>query len=98
MNSAKLNRQRVGYLFGILLPLLVLAVIFFTMYTGKSFWAFLQIMWIQGNLSQVLSLAVIPNLAIFFIFIWTKKLKTAQGVLGATFILAFLIIILRFAR
>jgi len=96
MHQEKLNSKLLGYIGGFLLPLLTLVVIFVTMYTGKSFFDFIEISWIQGNISRVLSLALLPNLGLFFIFIWTNKLKSAQGVLGTTIILAFAIIVLRF--
>jgi hypothetical protein len=45
----------------------------------------------------VLSFAAFVNLAVFFLFIWTDKEKSARGVLTATLIYAFVIIILKVA-
>ncbi len=97
MQRERLNKPLLGYIGGFLLPFFTLVIIYLTMYTGKSFVDFLEITWIQGNMSRVLSLSMLPNLGLFFVFIWTNKLKTAQGVLGSTIILAFIIIVLRFA-
>ena len=51
----------------------------------------------MGMLSKVVSLAVIPNLLLFFIFIWTNRNFAARGVIFATLILAFFMLILKIA-
>jgi len=45
---------------------------------------------------QILSIAAIPNLFVFFIFIKKKQDYKARGVLIATFLVAFLILISQF--
>jgi hypothetical protein len=45
----------------------------------------------------ILSFAAFVNLLVFFAFIWIKSDKSARGVLSATIIYAFLIIILKFS-
>ena len=45
---------------------------------------------------QVLSIAAIPNLLVFFIFIKKKQDYKARGVLIATFLVAFLILVSQF--
>lgn len=78
------------------MPVLTFVGIYLALYNGKNFFDFVEITWLQGNMSRVLSLSMLPNLGLFFAFIWTNKLKSAQGVLGVTIVLAFAIIILRF--
>lgn len=80
-----------------LLPLVVVVIEFFTLYPGVNFFAFFEIACIQGKLPSILSLALVPNMLLFFIFIWLNKLKSAQGVLGATIILSILVVIIKFA-
>lgn len=96
MNQGKFNKPIIGFIGGLLLPILTFVGIYLALYNGKSFVDFVEITWLQGNMSRVLSLSMLPNLGLFFAFIWTNKLKTAQGVLGITIVLAFAIIILRF--
>jgi len=96
MNQGKFNKPIIGFIGGLVVPIITLLVIYVTFYSGSSFFAFLEISWIQRNLSKILSLSMLPNLGLFFAFIWTNKLKSAQGVLGTTIVLAFIIIILRF--
>lgn len=47
-------------------------------------------------LSKVVSLSTIPNLLLFFLFIWTNRNFSARGVIFATLLLAFLMLILKF--
>ncbi len=48
-------------------------------------------------LSKTVSLATIPNLLLFFLFIWTNRNFSARGVIFATLLLAFVMLILKFA-
>ena len=48
-----------------------------------------------GILSAMISLCVFVNLLVFFLFIWTKADRSAKGVLLATFIYAFIVVILK---
>lgn len=48
-----------------------------------------------GTFLPILSLCVIPNLLTFFIFIWTKRDKSAKGVLMATFAFAIYVGIMK---
>jgi hypothetical protein len=51
----------------------------------------------ENNLyGKVLALAAIPNLIIFFIFIKKKQDNKAKGVLIATFLTAFVTLVLKF--
>ena len=51
----------------------------------------------EGNLyGKVLGLAAIPNLFVFFIFLKKKQELRARGVMLATFLIAFLILITQF--
>jgi hypothetical protein len=45
---------------------------------------------------KLLALAAISELLLFFVFIWTDKLKSARGVIGSAFILGIVIAILKF--
>ncbi|KAF5078486.1 hypothetical protein DSECCO2_140240 [anaerobic digester metagenome] len=92
----KFDSQKLGIGLGIIAPLLTFIGIFFFWYPGKSFTAFVETTWIQQTITKVLSLAVVPNLLIFFLFIWTNKLYSARGTLLSTVILSIAIIIIKF--
>jgi hypothetical protein len=85
-----------GIISGLLVPVIVLLVVFlykFKDYTLAEFFDFLKTMKV---LSKMVSLCIIPNLLIFFIYIWTDNDRSARGVLGATFFWALIVVILKF--
>jgi len=47
-------------------------------------------------LSKLVSLSAIPNLLLFFLFIWTNRNFAARGVIFSTLLLAFLMLLLKF--
>lgn len=98
MKQTKLNSIWIGLLIGFLTPIITLIIVYFTTfknkgYTPAEFWDFLILMGIFGKL---LSLCVVPNLAVFFVFIWRNLLLSARGVLAATLITAIIIIFYKF--
>ena len=85
-----------GLIPGIILPLTTLIIIWIVKYDG-GFFEFLTTFQHKGLLSKVVSLAAIPNLLLFFLFIWTDRTFSSRGVIFATLVLAFLMLVLKFA-
>ena len=48
--------------------------------------------------APIVSLAGIPNLVIFYLFINRDKYKTARGVILATFILVAVVVVIKFVK
>lgn len=85
-----------GLLPGILVPVVTFFVILATRYDrdfGRLIVEFQQ----MGILSKIVSLSVIPNLLLFFVFTWLNMNNSAKGVIFATFIVAFVMLILKFS-
>ncbi len=93
---AIINSTWVGLISGIFLPMVV--IIFFYFFQDQDFEIVQLFRFLveQEVFTKVLSLCIIPNLFIFFIFIWLNMLNAARGVLVSTFIYAFVIVILKF--
>jgi len=91
----KIDRQWIGLVLGIVVPSITFFGIYLFGYPGKNLISFYELITARGFFPQILSLAVIPNVAVFFIFIWTDKLSAARGVLAATFIMAILVFALK---
>jgi hypothetical protein len=90
--ESKFNKFVIGLIPGLLVPFGTLIIIFFHSfenYSVRDFFSFLKTMEIM---TKLFSLCVLPNLGVFFIFIWLNYLKSARGVLAATFIVAFIIL------
>jgi len=92
---SRIDQGAFGFITGILLPPLTFLVMFLVLGDGLSLMAYLRKVVNAGVLTKFLSLAVIPNLLLFFIFIWQEYLKAARGVLAATFVSAFIVILVK---
>lgn len=84
-----------GLIPGLILPPLAL-VLFWLVKSDLGLWTFLQRFQMLGMLTKVLSLASIPNLLLFFVFIWTHRNFSARGVIFATLLIAFVMLVLKF--
>ena len=91
-----LDSMILGVIAGIILPLISLLIIWLVRYEGGLF-EFLSRFQEMGILSKVVSLAAIPNLLLFFICVWTNRNFSARGVIFATLIVAFVMLVLKFA-
>jgi hypothetical protein len=95
--KSKYDLMKLGFALGIIAPILSLVVVYFVRFDGYTFPEFIQYLIKMKALSPIMSLMVIPNLLIFFIFIWLDHLYAARGVLAATVIDAVLIMVIKFA-
>ncbi|MES2620522.1 MAG: hypothetical protein V4615_06690 [Bacteroidota bacterium] len=92
----KWDRFWVGFVPGLLGPVVCILFFYFLKYTNNSFTEYLFMVRSPVVLSPILSLGVIVNLFIFFPFIWSNHYNAARGVIGATFIYAIPIVVTKF--
>ena len=90
----KWNKIVYGLVPGMLAPVVTYFLIYFNLSGGRDMVEYFNYLESTHVLTKFLSLSVIPNLLLFFIFIWIDLLKTARGVLGATMIYAFAIVLI----
>jgi len=86
----------VGLILGIVIPIITLIIIWAVRYQGDLLGFLVEFQRI-GALSKLVSLSVIPNLLLFFIFNWLNWTHSSKGVIFATFVVAFVMIILKFS-
>ena len=91
----KYDEQKIGLITGLIIPVFTIIVFYFVR-NPKSFESFLNQIIGVNIYSELISVCVVPNLLLFFIFIWTDRMQAARGVIGATFIYALLIVILKY--
>ena len=94
MSEKKFNTLLTGLIPGLVFPALTLLG-FWIIKSDRGFVDFLQQFQQIGMLSKVVSLSAIPNLLLFFLFIWTNRNFSARGVIFATLLLAFVMVILK---
>ena len=95
MSEKKFNTLLTGLIPALVLPALIL-VAFWLVKSDRGFVDFLVYFQEMNMLSKMVSLAAIPNLLLFFLFIWTNTNFSARGVIFSTLLLAFVMLILKF--
>ena len=85
------NSQLTGLISGLILPLIALLIFYYMRNMDNPAVFFNQIIK-AGIISHLVSLCVVPNLLLFFIFMWTNRLLSARGVISATFIYALIVL------
>jgi len=93
-----LNNIYVGISLGIISPIVSFLIMYNVRIKQQGFVTFMEQIIQVGLLSKLLSLAVLPNLGIFFIFIWLNYTNSARGVLLSTIIMAVTVMIIYFAN
>jgi len=89
------NNMVIGLVCGLLAPAIVFGVYFKIHDPGLELKDMIQRLTESGVLTYYMSLSVIANLLLFFIFLKINAELAARGVLGATIIYAFTILILK---
>jgi hypothetical protein len=96
MNLRKRNRyNRIlsGWLIGIIAPLIIFLIVYQVNYNAMDFTDYLRNVWQMKIFLKILSLCVFPNLGFFFLFYRIKYDMAARGVVMATFMYAFFVLI-----
>jgi len=95
MSKKRFDSMLHGLIPGLILPPVAL-LIFWSVKSDLGFWNFLIRFQAMGMLSKVLSVVTVPNLLLFFVYIWTQRNFAARGVIFATLLMAFVMLILKF--
>jgi hypothetical protein len=93
--TVKYDRPLPGLIAGIVLPAIAFLVSWLVL-SDNSIGEYFRQFQMLNRLSGIISLSALPNLLIFFIFIWLNMYRAARGVITATFILAFAMLIVKF--
>ena len=93
--NRKIDRMGVGLLVGLLLPVIIFLLVYLIGENSVSFADYLESMWKLQALVKIMSLCVFTNVATFWGFLKLKYELAARGVLGATILYAFLVLISR---
>lgn len=91
----KFDTVGIGSLTGLVLPVLIFFIVFLAQGNEGSFNDYIKGMWRMQALIKLGSLCVFANVGVFWIFLQKKYEKAARGVLGATILYAFVVLISR---
>ncbi|MDR2927568.1 MAG: hypothetical protein LBV41_05125 [Cytophagaceae bacterium] len=85
----KFNRQYIGIVIGLILPLIAIFMFFSVQYAGKvEFWEFVRLMFGIQSLGKLLSVCVLPNLIVFLTALKLDYLWAVRGVIIVTLVYA----------
>lgn len=90
-----LNSVFTGTIIGLILPVISIFIFYCMTQSRNSFSNFIQYAIQIKILSRVISLCAIPNLGAFFVFMWLNYMFSARGIILATFIVTFGVLILK---
>ena len=82
--SRRWNKFWIGLLLGVFLPLLVFLLIYLIGYSKSTLMEFVQYALMMLVLPKILSLCIVPNLAIFYFFLNKEFWYATRGVITAT--------------
>ena len=91
----KLDNTGIGLLIGFLIPVLVFFIVYLFGERNVSLADYTKSLWQLQVLVKLGSLCVFVNSGVFMGFIQLKFEKTARGILAATIIYAFIVLISR---
>jgi hypothetical protein len=94
--KSRFDLVKLGFALGVITPVIAFFIFYFIKSANyANFREYIDFLIVMGALPKLLSLMVIPNLLIFFIFIWTEHMYAARGVLAATIFDALAILALK---
>ena len=93
--QSTLNNIYTGTSLGIIVPLIVVFIFFKVKFPQFTVSYVLDYSIQMRALPKIISLCVVPNLGIFFLFMWKNFLYSARGVILATFIMTVLVLALK---
>ena len=95
----KFDSVWIGAAIGLCAPLFTLFVFYLFKYSHLAFGEFYEkILLANGIVTPVISLCVVINLLVFFIFIWTNRNYSARGVLLSTIVYAGYVVYQKYIR
>jgi len=89
----RFDRILTGWLIGTILPLIIFLITYEVKYSELDFLIFIRNMWNMKIFIKLLSICVFPNLGFFLLFSKLKYDMASRGVLMATFVYAFMVLI-----
>ncbi|MDF1571873.1 MAG: hypothetical protein P1P82_09680 [Bacteroidales bacterium] len=93
--AEKYDRLVIGLAGGLLLPVVAFFVSWLILSDGPLS-QYIERFQRLNRISSLISLSALPNLLLFFLFLWKNLYRSARGVIFATLILAFVMLIVKF--
>lgn len=92
----KFDKFIVGFIVGLIAPFIVFFIYYKMYYDFLNFNAYVVDAFMKNVFTPLLSLCVIVNLGIFYFCYWKYYNYAARGIIGATFVYALIVLLLKF--
>ena len=87
----------IGLIAGLLLPVLTAWLIYRLRYEGSyEFYDFMRGLIVLKSLGKLISISVLPNLAVFMLAVTFERLLFARGLVFATFFWVIVVLLVKF--
>ena len=96
MKNFDFDKTWIGILLGLIAPFIAFVFYYLINYRYMKIPAFINFMKLGDTYTPVVTLCVLANLGVFYLFIWKEKYKGARGVLASTFVWGAFVIYLKF--
>lgn len=83
----------IGWLLGTIVPVIFFLIVYLVKYRETDLIIWVKQLWQMKIFLKLFSLCVFPDLGIFMLFLNKKMYQSGRGVILATFIFAFLVLI-----
>ena len=93
---SKFDSVWIGLIIGLLFPVLSSYIYGKLNFKTLNFSEFIHQIIMVHKITQLLSLSLVGNIAVFFLFNWRNYLYSMRGMLIATFIYAAVVVILKY--
>jgi len=90
---SRIDRLVVGFIIGLLVPIIFFMIVYQIKYANIDFVTYIRKTWEMKIFLKILSVCVFPDLGFFLLFYRRKYDMAARGVILATFIYAFAVLI-----
>ena len=94
--SRRWNKFWIGFVVGIILPTIIFLLIYLIGYSEASFVDFVKYSSLIRALPKILSLCIVPNLAVFYFFLNKEFWKSTKGIITATLLCTLAILAIKF--
>ena len=96
MGKISTNTIGFGTILGVIVPAVFFVIVYLFRETELSFMEYMRTLYFLKVLPKLMSLCLLPNLVLFFVFLWSDRLRAAQGVILSLFIIGLPIVVLKF--
>lgn len=95
--KSKIDNLKLGVFLGILAPVIAMLIIYLIQFSNFKLNELIDLLVSKKVFTKIVSLCVLPNLALFFFFLNKNYYYSARGILLSTIIFALFVFITKFA-